>query len=88
RLDASARGIEDGDDIEVFNDRGRLVLPSHVTTRIAPGVISVPQGAWYAPDEPGGLDRGGSMNTLTSQHPTSYSKANGQHSNLVEIKRV
>ncbi len=87
-VDAAARGIEDGDDIEVFNDRGALLLPSHVTTRIAPGVISVPQGAWYAPDKPGGLDRGGAMNTLTSLHPTSYSKANGQHSNLVEIKKV
>jgi anaerobic dimethyl sulfoxide reductase subunit A len=87
QIDAAARGIEDLDTIKVFNDRGALELPVHVTTRIAPGVISVPQGAWYTPDSPGGLDRGGSMNTLTSLHPTSYSKANGQHTNLVEIEK-
>ena len=48
-LDAQERGIEHGDMIKVFNDRGQIVLPVKVTPRIMPGVISVPQGAWYAP---------------------------------------
>ena len=87
-IDAGARGIKDGDDVRVYNDRGELALPAHVTRKIAPGVLSVPQGAWYNPDTPGGLDRGGSVNTLTSLHPTPYSKANGQHSNLVEIEKA
>jgi len=86
--DASSRGIKDGDSVKIFNDRGATVLPAHVTKRIAPGVISVPQGAWYQPEKPGGLDRGGSINVITSLHPTSYAKANGQHSNLVQIEKV
>lgn len=87
-LDAQARGIANGDSIAVFNDRGRLRLPAFVTPRICPGVISVPQGAWYSPEKVGGTDLGGSVNVLTSQQPTAYAKANGQHSNLVQIEKV
>ncbi|MEO5743070.1 MAG: DMSO/selenate family reductase complex A subunit [Terracoccus sp.] len=87
-VDATDRNIRDGDQVRVFNDRGQLQLPAHVTKRIAPGVISVPQGAWYSPEKPGGLDHGGSINVLTSLHPTPYAKANGQHSNLVQIERA
>lgn len=86
--DAAARGIAHEDMVEIWNDRGSLVLPAYVTRRIMPGVVSVPQGAWYKPDGAGGLDRGGSVNVLTSLHPTPYSKANGQHSNLVEMKKA
>ncbi len=63
-VDAAARGIRDGDTVRVFNDRGALVIPCRVTERIMPGVIDIPQGAWWAPDEDG-VDRGGNVNVLT-----------------------
>ncbi len=85
--DAKARGIEQDDTVEVFNDRGRIRIRAHVTDRIAPGVASVPQGAWYSPDK-NGVDVGGAVNTLTSQHPTPLAKGNGQHTNLVEIVKA
>jgi anaerobic dimethyl sulfoxide reductase subunit A len=62
--DATPRGIKDGDWVHVFNDRGRIAIPAWVTERIIPGVVSVFEGAWYAPDEKG-IDRGGCANTLT-----------------------
>ncbi len=63
--DAQERGITDGDMVKVFNDRGALVLPARVTERIMPGVVEIPQGAWYDPDEDG-VDRGGNPNVLTN----------------------
>ena len=62
--DAAARGISDGDEVEVFNDRGRVAIRAWVTQRIKPGVVCLFEGAWYDPDE-SGVDRGACANTLT-----------------------
>ena len=62
--DAKERGIKNGDLVRVFNDRGQMVIPAIVTEGIMPGVVDVPQGAWYDPDE-NGVDKGGCANILT-----------------------
>ena len=86
-IDAQNRGINNDDMVEVFNDRGRLQLPARVTPRIAPGVLSVPQGAWFKPNA-AGVDMGGSVNTLTSWHPSPITKGNAQHTTLAQCKRA
>jgi anaerobic dimethyl sulfoxide reductase subunit A len=48
--DAAARGIVDGQRVRVFNKRGTTELPARVTERIAPGVVSIKEGAWFALD--------------------------------------
>jgi len=63
-VDARARGISDGDEIRIFNDRGESVIPAKVTETIMPGVVFLGEGAWYSPDEKG-IDRGGCPNVLT-----------------------
>ena len=85
-LDAAARGIEDGDPVRVFNDRGRLVIPCRVTNRIRPGVIDIPQGAWWAPDAEG-TDRGGTVNVLTSERLTPLAHGPAAHTCMVEMER-
>ncbi|HMM19132.1 MAG TPA: molybdopterin-dependent oxidoreductase [Selenomonadales bacterium] len=85
--DAAARGIRDGDRARVFNERGELMIGVRVTSRIMPGVVAIPQGAWWDPDE-NGVDRRGSINVLTSHRPTPLARANPQHTLLVEVERV
>jgi anaerobic dimethyl sulfoxide reductase subunit A len=85
-LDAGARGINDGNLVRVWNERGELVLPARLTSRILPGVIDIPQGAWWEPD-PRGLDRGGCINVLTSHRWTPLAFGSTQHTIMVEVEQ-
>lgn len=84
-VDAKERNITDGTVCEVYNERGVVQIPAKITQRILPGVVAIPQGAWYIPNEKG-IDVRGNINTLTSQRPTPLAKGNPQHSNLVEVR--
>lgn len=86
-MDADPRGISHGDMVRIHNDRGVSVITAKVTPRIIPGTVSLPEGAWYAPDADG-VDHGGSPNVLTSPRPTPLAKGNPQHSTLVEIAKA
>jgi len=84
--DAGPRGIKDGDPVRVFNDRGEVIIPAEVTQRIIPGVIDIPQGAWYDPDERG-VDRGGCANVLT-RDTRSPGGAMPSNTCLVQIEKA
>lgn len=84
--DAEARGIRDGDEVLVFNDRGTVAIRAWVTQRIMPGVVSITEGAWYDLDEQG-IDRGGCVNTLT-RDDYSPGGASVLKTALVEVKRA
>jgi len=84
--DADSRGIDNGDLISVKSRRGVVQGQAFVTPRIVPGVVSVPQGAWYEPNNDG-IDEGGCVNTLTRIHASPLSKGNPQHTNLVEVEK-
>lgn len=84
--DAAARGIADGAPARVFNARGATVLPARVTDRIARGVVSIKEGAWFALDR-SGADGRGSANMLTEDRAapcggTTYNSC------LVEVARA
>jgi anaerobic dimethyl sulfoxide reductase subunit A len=85
-VDAAKRGIKTGDRVKVFNTRGSLVLPCRVTKKMMPGVVDIPQGAWWNPDEKGN-DRGGNVNTLTSERWTPIAFGNAQHTIMAEIEK-
>ena len=85
-LDAVARGIQDGDLVRVYNQRGELVLPCRVTQRIIPGLVDIPQGAWYEPDE-NGVDHGGCVNVLTSSRWTPFAFGSAQHTSMVNAAK-
>jgi anaerobic dimethyl sulfoxide reductase subunit A len=84
--DAEARGLVNGDNVMVFNDRGKISIKVKVTERIVQGVVSVGQGAWYSPDKEG-VDRGGCANVLLKD---AHSPAGAFCSNtcLVEVEKA
>jgi anaerobic dimethyl sulfoxide reductase subunit A len=61
--DAKARDIKDGDMIQVYNDRGKIIMPAYVTSRMMPGLALIHAGAKVILDETG-VDRGASPSTL------------------------
>jgi len=86
-VDAEARGVADGDPVKIFNDRGATVVRCRVTKRIMPGVIALPQGAWWSPDEKG-VDRRGSVNVLTSERWTPLAFGNAQHTIMAQVEKA
>jgi anaerobic dimethyl sulfoxide reductase subunit A len=98
-LDAKERGIKNGDQVYVYNDRGTVRLEARVTERIMPGVVSIPQGAWYNPkpaeadlpseanpDMP--VDINGSVNSLTTLHPSPLAKGNAVHTTVANVAKA
>ena len=67
--DAKKLGIKTGDVVEVFNDRGKVVVPAYVTERCMPGVMVLHEGAWMDLDE-NGVDRAGNPDFLTLDEPS------------------
>ena len=86
-LDAHERGIADGETVRVFNQRGELLVPCRITPRIMPGVVNLPQGAWWTPDESGTCQRG-SINTLTSERWTPYTFGAALQTVMVQVAKT
>ena len=88
-VDATERGIENGDVVNVYNDRGGVLGGAYVTERIMPRVVSMEHGARYDPIVPGELDRGGAINAITPRKTTSRNAPGETVSGfLVEVERV
>ncbi len=85
-LDAAERGICDGDLVRAWNERGELVIPARVTPRLLPGVVDIPQGAWWAPNE-SGVDFGGCINVLTSERWTPFAFGTAQQTIMVQVEK-
>ena len=81
--DAAARGIRDGDRVEVFNDRGRQTLRARVNDKPRRGVVVAPSVWWkkHAPD-------GRNANDLTSQRTADMGGAATYYDCLVEVRQA
>ncbi|GAA6165494.1 molybdopterin guanine dinucleotide-containing S/N-oxide reductase [Pelagimonas sp. KU-00592-HH] len=88
--DAEARGIADGDLVELSNARGCCLAGARVTGDIARGVVFLWTGAWYDPDynHPRHRDRHGNPNVLTHDNRTSrLAQGPAAHSAFVELRK-
>ncbi len=87
--DAAARGIADGDVVEVFNARGRSLAGAVVTADIMAGVVRLATGAWYDHDWQTGIEKHGNPNALTRDIGASgLSQGCTAQSCLVEVRKA
>jgi anaerobic dimethyl sulfoxide reductase subunit A len=82
--DAEERGVEDGQPVLVYNDRGRTRVKARVTDAIMSGAVCLLQGQWPSFDADG-TDVAGSANVLTTTEPTLPSQGARTHSTLVQV---
>lgn len=89
-VDATPRGIANGDMLAVKSPAGEIRIEAKVTPRIIPGTVGIPQGAWHKADMSGDkVDEGGCVNTLTTYKPTPLAKGNGPaHSMIVQVAKA
>jgi len=90
--DASARGIENGDVVKLYNDRAGVLCAAVVTERIRQGIVHSPvSSAKYDPLEPGNphsVDRGGCVALLTPGRMMSQNVAGmAPNSCLIEVEK-
>ena len=84
---AAARGLEAGDVVRVFNERGACLAGLRLAANMRDDVVLLPTGAWFKPaDET--LELNGNPNVLTGDVGTSR-LAQGPSANtcLVEVER-
>jgi anaerobic selenocysteine-containing dehydrogenase len=80
--DATPRGIGDGDQVRVFNERGSVTLIARVDGAVQPGVVaSRLNWAKLSGD-------GASINVLTSERLTDIGRAATFYSTLVQVERA
>jgi biotin/methionine sulfoxide reductase len=88
--DAKNRGIVEGDIVRVFNDRGATLAGTIISDSIRAGVVVLPTGAWYDPEDPNdpdSIDVHGNPNVLTKDIGTStLAQGTSGHSCLVEVE--
>jgi anaerobic selenocysteine-containing dehydrogenase len=81
-LDAEARGINDGDEVRVFNDRGWIHLTAMMNGDLPAGVVAGRlDWAKLTPDAV-------NVNVLTSERLTDIGAAATFYSTLVEVART
>jgi molybdopterin-containing oxidoreductase family molybdopterin binding subunit len=86
-VDAERRGIQEGDMVKVFNDRGRVKLKARIHQGIRPGVVTVGEG-WQARHFAEGCYQ---ELTASTENPAleAVTESQGQMNDiLVEVKKA
>jgi anaerobic selenocysteine-containing dehydrogenase len=81
--DAAARGIADGDEVDVVNDRATLRLRARLADTVRPGVVAVPWGWWSQHH-----DDGVTVNDLTNDTKADWGGGVAFWDTRVEVVRA
>lgn len=68
--DAAAKGIENGDIVKMFNDRGTILTGARLSERVIKGSVYIGKGSRVDPIGPK-LDRGGAANLICPENQVS-----------------
>ena len=81
--DAEVRGIVDGDEIKVFNQRGTVIITARIRKKVKQGVVCMPQGFW-----PSLMKGGSSANALTDDLLTDMGGSAALQETRVEVVKI
>jgi anaerobic selenocysteine-containing dehydrogenase len=81
--DAAARGLADGDDVRVYNDRGEFRARLDVSDRVRPGLASGTKGHW-----PKLCPGGRNITATVAERDSDMGSGAVYHDNRVEVERA
>jgi anaerobic selenocysteine-containing dehydrogenase len=84
--DATARGVGAGDEVEVFNRRGRIALKAKLSGKVGKGVVAATLDWNKLHGDSSG--RGANVNALTSEKLTDIGGGATFYSTLVEVRKT
>jgi anaerobic selenocysteine-containing dehydrogenase len=82
-IDAETRGIREGDEVRVFNDRGGFVGSAHVSTDTMKGVVASYLGHWSVDSK-----SKSAVNSVSSDRTANLGRAPTFSDNLVQVAKA
>ena len=82
KIDAELRGVNDGDRLRVFNERGEIHVTAKIDGAVQPGVVATRLG-W-----PKLSDQGIGVNALTSERVADLGGGATFYSCLVQVEKA
>lgn len=85
--DAGKRGVREDSLVYLRSPQGEMIVPVRITKGIMAGTVSLNEGLWPELSEEGSslLEKGGSVNILSSTEPTLPSRGARTHTIFVEV---
>jgi anaerobic selenocysteine-containing dehydrogenase len=78
--DAETRGINDGEKVKIYNERGSLVLKAILTEKVSPGIVHTYFGWWDG-------EHKANLNKLTGEYVSDIGYGTAFHNCLVEVQK-
>jgi len=79
--DAENRGVNDGEKVKVYNERGNLIFKAIPTEKAPPGIVHTYFGWWDGAHQ-------ANLNKLTGEYISDIGYGTAFHNCLVEIQKV
>ncbi len=86
-VDASNANIQDGDLVELYNERGSVIAGARLSEEIMPGVVTLEEGQWIQLDNQGRCNSGSINMITTSKACSELSQATSANTCIASMKK-